>query len=340
MNNFRTTPLYAAFNLFLYSNKDFSESKTIIITVLININNNRNRLRHLEEVEVEAECKPDKKYEKGNVKLECKTLENNKNDLSKAVGLNVISPDIAGIPDTADPAKTDIEIKEGLVPNYNKEEVFNNVLPIIDVVEINGESCGDNGLFTIKGKSNEVIAKNENITNFDIELLNPSGSSFCNISSTDSNKNIELICGSKDYFDINNVVIEKQTVKKDTNLLFILNSATSSEPFNCIISSYYDVNELPKKENNDTDGEENGEPNGGGNNEGNKNNINKKYNHKNSSSGLSGGAIAAIIIVCVVAVIGVAIVFILIRSGKLLPKKPELSDINNSSVTNANIYNS
>jgi hypothetical protein len=336
VNNFITTQLYAAFNLFLYSYKDFSESQTIIITVLININNNRNRLRHLEEVEVKGECKPDKKYEKGNVKLECKTLENNNNDFSKAVGLNIISPDIAGIPDTADPAKTDIEISEGLVPNYNKEEVFNNVLPIINDIEINGENCGNNGLFTIKGKSNEVITKNENITNFDIELLNPSGSSFCNISSTDSNKNIELICGSKDDFDLDNVAIEKQTVKKDTNLLFILNSATSSEPFNCIISSYYDVNELPKNEKNNTDGGKNGGGNDDENNEEIKNTIYNRYYYKRSS-GLSGGAIAAIIVICAIAIIVVTIAFVLIRSGKILSKKSELYDTNHSSIVNANI---
>jgi hypothetical protein len=335
MNNFNTTKESASFNLFIYSIVDFSVSESIIVTVIINIANNRNRLRHLEEVEVEAECTPDKNYEKGNVKLECKTLENNNNDFSKSVGLNIDSEAIAGIPDTADPAKTDIEISEGLVPNYNKEEVFKNVLPIIDVVEINGESCGTNGLFTIKGKSNEVITKKENITNFDIELLNPSASSFCNISSSDSDKNIELICGSKNDFDINDVAIEKQTVQKDSNLLFILNSATSSEPFNCIISSNYDLNELPKKETNNTDGGENGGETGGEKN----NTINKRYIYKKASSGLSGGAIAAIIIACAVAVIATAIVLLLIRSGKLLPKKPELTDINNSSTANANIYN-
>ena len=192
---------------------------------------------------------------------------------------------------------------------------------------------------------------NENITNFDIEILNPSASSFCNISSSDSDKNIELICGSKDDFDINDVVIEKQTVQKDNNLLFILNSPTSSEPFNCIISSNYDVNELPKQQNNNTDDEENGGENGeesggesgresGEENGGEKNNtISKRYNYKNSSSGLSGGAIAAIIIACAVAIIAVAIILMLVRSGKLFSKKSELTDINNSSVTKIKVYN-
>jgi len=340
MSNFKPTKQAAAFNLFIYSLEAFSKSKSIIVTVLLNINRNRNRLRHLEEVEVEAECTPDKEYGAGNVKLECKALSNNNNDFSKAVGLNIDTDIIAGIPDTADPAKTDIEINEGLVPNYNKEEVFNKVLPIIDIVEINGKSCASNGLFTIKGKSNEVITKNENITNFDIELLNPSASSFCNISSSDNDKNIELICGSKNDFDIDDVAIEKQTVQKDSNPLFILNSATSSEPFSCIINSYYDVNELPKKGNNNTDEGGNGKDKGDEeNNEENNNRNSRKYIYKKSSSGLSGGAIAAIIIVCAVAVIATAIVLILIKSGKLFPKKPEISYVNNSSVSNANVYN-
>ena len=72
MNKFKPTKNAAAFNLFIYSLEPFSKSKTIIITVLLN--RNRNRLKHLEEVEVEADCFPDKAYETGNVKLECKTL--------------------------------------------------------------------------------------------------------------------------------------------------------------------------------------------------------------------------------------------------------------------------
>jgi hypothetical protein len=342
MNNFKPTAQQAAFNLFIYSIEAFSKTKSIIVTVLLNINRNRirYRLRHLEEVEVEAECTPDKEYGVGNVKLECKTVGNN--DFRKAEGLNIESDVISGIPDTADPAKTDIEIIEGLVPNYNKEEVFNKVLPFIDEAEINGDSCGTNGLFSIKGKASEKIEKNDNITNFDIEIASPSGSSFCNISSSDDDKNVELICGSKNDFELNHVSIERQTVKKDNITLFILNNVASTEPFTCIINSNYDVNEIPKI-GNDTDTNRGNNTNGGnddGDDNGKENNtIKNKYNYKKGSSGLSGGAIAAIVIVCVVAVIASAIVFVLIKSGKILAKKPnyETSTFENSS-TNANVY--
>ena len=239
MNNFKAAQ-QVTFNLFIYSLEAFSKSKSIIVTALINRNKYRYRLIHLEEVEVEAECTPDKDYGAGNIKLECKTIGNN--DFTKAEGLNKESDVISGIPDTVDPAKTDKEIIEGIVPNYNNEQIFNMTLPFIDEVEINGDKCSTNGLFSIKGKASEIIEKNDNITNFDIEIASPNGSSFCNISSSDNDKNIELICGSKNDFDINHVLIERQTVQKDNIPLFILNNVVSTEPFTCIINSNYDVN--------------------------------------------------------------------------------------------------
>ena len=52
-----------------------------------------------------------------NIKLECIVVSNE--DLSSAEGLNIDSDEISGIPESSDPAKTDIEIRESIVPDYN-----------------------------------------------------------------------------------------------------------------------------------------------------------------------------------------------------------------------------
>ena len=54
-----------------------------------------------------------------NIKLDCIVVSNE--DLSSAEGLNKDSDEISGIPESSDPAKTDIEIRESIVPDYNDE---------------------------------------------------------------------------------------------------------------------------------------------------------------------------------------------------------------------------
>jgi hypothetical protein len=54
-----------------------------------------------------------------NIKLDCMVVSNE--DLSSAEGLNIDSDEISGIPESSDPAKTDIEIRESIVPDYNDE---------------------------------------------------------------------------------------------------------------------------------------------------------------------------------------------------------------------------
>ena len=296
------------------------------------------RLRNLEEIEAAAECTLIKQNDvSGNVKLDCLTISDI--DLSSAEGLNIESDEISGIPELADPAKTDIQIREGTVPDYNNEEVFNKELPIINSAEIDGFNCGDDGTFKIvNGISTEDIAKNDDINNFDVKLSNPISSGFCNISSV-NNKNINFNCGSKDKFDYNTVVIERQQLLKDNNTLFIINSVESKQPFNCIINSNYKMGIIPGADNgtiynqdqNDTIDDEDNII------------ISKRYNYynkNNRSSGLSGGAIAAIILVCCAAVIATGVLIGLIKSGKILgSKQNKASNLNeNSSTFNAFVY--
>ena len=78
--------------------------------------------------------------------------------------------------------------------------------------------------------------KSDDINNFEIKSSNPISLAFWNILSI-NNKNIYFNCGSKDKLEINTVIIERQYLKKNNNILFILNNAESKESFNCIDNS-------------------------------------------------------------------------------------------------------
>ena len=333
MSNFRPAP-QPKFSLFIHSLSAINLNIKITITVFINIIR-RMRLRNLEEIATDAECNPLKQDgTSGNIQLDCVTISNQ--DLSSAKGLTIDSDEISGIPASADPAKTDIEIQQGLVLDYSKEEVFTKEIPIIDGAEINGDDCAKNGIFKIQnGISNKEVEKNDDMNYIDIQLSNPIAAAFCNISST-NNKNINLNCGSKDNFDISTVSIERQHLKKDNNTLFIITHTESKEPFSCSINPDYQM-VLPQKSNN-TDGNTSPSPTEP---EAPTDKM-KRYNFYNKNgNGLSGGAIAAIIIVCVAAVIVIGVLIGLIKSGKILGiKRDEFADLNNNSSTaNAVSYN-
>ena len=55
----------------------------------------------------------------GNIKLDCIVVSNE--DLSSAEDFNIDSDEISGIPESSHPAKTDIEIRESIVTDYNHE---------------------------------------------------------------------------------------------------------------------------------------------------------------------------------------------------------------------------
>ena len=334
MNNFKPAAK-PTFNLFIHSLETLTLNAKIIVTVFININR-RMRLRNLEEVEAKAECTPNKSNDSiGNVKLDCTVVSDE--DLSSAEGLNIDSDEISGIPESADPAKTDIEIENGIVPNYNDENVFKLVLPMVSDAEIDGDNCYNDGTFKIvNGVLTQEITKTNDTNNFDVKLSNPISSGFCNISSID-NKNINFNCGSKDSFEINTVSIERQPIQKGNTTLFILNSAESKEPFSCIINSDYKIETISEINNaqkgNTTEPDQTSNPTVPDV----PSDKPKRYNFFNkngASSGLSGGAIAAIIIVCVAALIIIGVLLGLIRSGKILGrKKAQFGDPNENSST-------
>ena len=318
MNTF-TPAENPTFNIFVFS-EEYDQNEILNVTVFTTIEITSG-LRNLEEIEAYAQCTPNRKSDStGNIRFGC--IVNSNQDLSSCKGLNIDSDEISGIPVNADPAKTDIEIREGIAPNYNDEEVFNEVLTIINNNEIDGQNCYSDGTFEIvNGVSTVEITETDDINNFDIRLSSPISSAFCDISSV-VDKNIRLNCGSKDSFEINAVTLERQLIQKGNETLFLLDHTESKEAFNCIINSNYKLELFSLVTNEVTDPNISGNPEPVENPNILTNMTTKRYNNfKNGKAGLSGGAIAAIIIVCCAIVIILGVIIGLTKSGKIFVRK-------------------
>ena len=221
-------------------------------------------------------------------------------------GMILITDDIgniSGIPDNINPAQLNNSIDYSIKANLEKV----NDLPIVNVTNINGDKCEENGQYNILAKL--VDKNNQNLNNkynnVEIRFSMPESSGLCEININD---NIKMTCENKEKFDVSQILIERQVIQdQNGNGLFIINSYTNPEVFGCDIS----YNSTPIKS---------GEPN-----ESSKPEIPEKKNpinySKRKNKGLTGGAIAGITIASVV-VVGIAVtLIILMKRGVLLGKK-------------------
>ena len=224
-------------------------------------------------------------------------------------GMILITDDIgniSGIPDNINPAQLNNSIDYSIKANLEKV----NNLPIVNITNINGDKCEENGQYNILAKL--VDKNNQNLNNkynnVEIRFSMPESSGLCEININD---NIKMTCENKEKFDVSQILIERQVIQdQNGNGLFIINSYTNPEVFGCDIS--YNSTLIKPGE---TD-----EPN-----ESNKPEIPEKNNpinySKRKNNGLTGGAIAGITIASV-AVVGIAVtLIILMKRGVLLGKK-------------------
>ena len=214
---------------------------------------------------------------------------------------------ISGIPDNINPAQLNNSIDYSIKANLEKV----NNLPIVNITNINGDKCEENGQYNILAKL--VDKNNQNLNNkynnVEIRFSMPESSGLCEININD---NIKMTCKNKEKFDVSQILIERQVIQdQNGNGLFIINSYTNPEVFGCDIS----YNSTPIKS---------GEPN-----ESSKPEIPEEKNpinySKRKNKGLTGGAIAGITIASV-AVVGVVVtLIILIKRGVLLGKKSKFT---------------
>ena len=222
--------------------------------------------------------------------------------------------DISGIHENGNPEKLKNKIDFSNIDNLKKADE----LPIINITDINGDSCSENGQFIAKGKiveekNNKLLNKYNNI---EISFSLPESSGLCQIN-INNNKEIIMTCENTEKFDVSQILIEKNVVQdKEGNYLFIINSYSNLEVFGCDVS--YDSIITPEESEEPAESSIPGEPKESDEDD---EEEDKKYFKRSDKGGLSAGTIAIIIVSVVVVVIVVIILIILGKKGKLFNKR-------------------
>ena len=318
LNNFIPKPKGLNFFMALIKN-DIKSGFNEIFALDVKITIIKSRfLRNLDEIE------------KSSVPVSCKLNQTLKTDLAAGYncentkeisgtpsGMEIETDDlndISGIPENGNPDKLKTKIDYSNITNLKKI----NDLPVISIIDINGDKCAENGQYIITAEFTEN--KNNNLKNeyenVEIRFSIPESSGLCNIEIDDK---IIMTCANKEKFDVSQILIERNIAQdKEGNDIFIINSITSLELFGCGISN--DSAPAPEKSNNETEPEINTDKH--------------IYKRKNNKTGLSGGAIAVIVIISIIVITGIIILVICIKNKKLLCKENN-SNNNNKIPTEA-----
>ena len=305
LNNFIPKPKGLNFFMALIKN-DIKSGFNEIFALDVKITIIKSRfLRNLDEIE------------KSSVPVSCKLNQTLKTDLAAGYncentkeisgtpsGMEIETDDlndISGIPENGNPDKLKTKIDYSNITNLKKI----NDLPVISIIDINGDKCAENGQYIITAEFTEN--KNNNLKNeyenVEIRFSIPESSGLCHIEIDDK---IIMTCANKEKFDVSQILIERNIAQdKEGNDIFIINSITSLELFGCGISN--DSVPAPEKSNNETEPEINTDKH--------------IYKRKNNKTGLSGGAIAVIVIISIIVITGIIILVICIKNKKLLCKE-------------------
>ena len=285
-NNFNIINNRILFNLIVFPSQKYEEKIKIIVIITKRITSLRN-LEEINEIEENITCTKEQTNQLGN--YICEGDNSNINNKDEIENFIIESNEMTGLSEiNTNPIETDESIRKGRVTNFSNPEIIKLSVPMLtntglELYEYN--ECKE-GVFTINGdlKSKEVYEKGENA---ELNYLYPSGSgAICNFNETQINKKMNIECHNKDYFEYENLFIDRQMVGGK----FILEKTNSSAEVTCGISPYSykepEEDEAIIK--------------------------NSYYNSKFSSSGLSGAAITAIVIVCftVLILIGLIIAFV------------------------------
>ena len=183
-----------------------------------------------------------------------------------------------------------------------------NELPQVDINNIDGNTCSENGQYIIYGNISSISNVEALYSDIEILISSTESTSLCEVEINKNNNNLTMICQNKDKFDMSRIMISKSFVKNSTgNFIFIINSYTSPEQFACDIS----LNSVKITTAEDEDKESNIYDSG------------NRFSMRTAGTNISAGTIVAIVIPIVVGLIAVIIVFILMKKGILSGKKDE-----------------
>ena len=252
---------------------------------------------------------------------------------NKPKSLDIIDPIIGGVPDNN-------KVPENPTPDYRNPDNLDkyNELPAISITSITSNNCSSSGKYIITG----TIQKGElvNADNLTIPFATPDSSGLCamNVNS----KDVTFNCENAETFtspDLITIAAQPISNKYNNETLFKISEDFSIAGFSCAISDNSLKN--PFKKNSPTP--DTSIPTSGP--ESKPTTIPAttpiisqvdRTSYKKNSSGLGGGAIAGIVIACVVAVAGVATFIALGKTGAFSKSKhPEVD----TSVENSNTIN-
>ena len=209
----------------------------------------------------------------------------------------------------------EIPIEKNPNPELSTLEGLKNIssLPIVTINDINYSTCSQTGEYILSClyAENSEKFKEKKYDNIIIPFSNPDSKGLCEI---EAGTDIKITCQNTEAFSVSEVIIPSQIIKEkdDTTPLFKINEDITKQ-FSCIIS------DLSEKNSTITDNSAEQESSG------------KRFFRNGSSGGLSWGAIAAIVIASVVAVL-----IALIKKGSLFgANKPAIeANIENNSTFN------
>ena len=301
--------------------KMFTETfTTLTIKVTITIEQSRRRRRrNLNTLELDeptsVKCEPKANTDKS-VALNCKSDEN-----LVPVSSELEDDDIGGAPD-------EITVDKNPNPDYSKLDNLKNFdnLASVNITDLVSSNCAKTGEYTIEGEYEGELEDNENIM---IPFDTPDSSGLCSLTVVDSNnKKLKLTCQNTDYFDVSEVMLSDKIVyvNDSTPLFKITNARTASKQFSCAISDKSLI--VPTQAPIPT-------PAPSSSSDSPEVDSSRTRYRKDSSNGLGGGAIAGIVIACVVVVGIVAALIILTKNGTFASKSAvTATSIDNNSTVN------
>jgi hypothetical protein len=290
-------------------------SMTIEVTLTIE----KNRRRNLDTVELDDDttikCTPNKDQGTENsCPLNCEGKGSN------PVAVEFEDDKISGAPDK-------VTIDTNPNPDYSKKTALEEFdkLPSLTVANIASNNCSNTGKYIIEGTFTGTL---NNANDMTIPFDSPDSSGLCDLE-VESN-NFKLNCENKEEFDVSEIMLSPKVVydKSGNEALFkISNDFTAPKPFACAIGN------LTTSEPDSTissliiistDIINGTEPASEG----------LKRFTKNSKSGLSGGAIAGIVVACVVAIAIVGAVFAISKSSAAAAGATNAASVDNTTSIN------